>query len=598
MKYLFFLFTVCIQILNSSLVIGQSCVTFKVKSIPVADNQSIGIRGNQSPLSWDKSSILKKVRDNYVTEIFFSDSVEDIAFKYVIINDDGQITWESISNRKLQLANDKKTEVNSIWNREQAIDISTLKAIPAKQLLEDYELIKTMILEVHPGTYRYNTGEDIETALAELKSKFSQSLTHQEAYVAISKMTAQLKCDHTKAGFNNQDVTINSIIHYQNDKVPFTFQWVEDEMIVTYNASENKALKRGSKIISMNSIPVLEIRQRMLPLIGADGATDKNRIYKTEVNGYDFRYNAFDIFYPLLYPSKGGKLELQVQQINSNKTEAIQVTRLSREDRLSTLITRYPDFPKSRDDMWNFEILENNIAKLTLNSFGLNGWKAMTIDYKAFLAKAFGKIKDKGIDNLIIDIRENTGGNDEMAKELFKYLAKREFDYLREGRTRFIMFPESLKPHIRKFDENPWYYILSPTDTNTADGYYIFKDNFTPRKDTSEYPIYQGNTYMITSSANTSLAYYTAARFKFQGLGLTVGQETGGNLNDINGGQILFLKLPNSDIEIDVPIIGGFSNTPKPNTGVQPDLEITYRRDDIVQHKDLEVEVILKLIKD
>ena len=37
-----------------------------------------------------------------------------------------------------------------------------------------------------------------------------------------------------------------------------------------------------------------------------------------------------------------------------------------------------------------------------------------------------------------------------------------------------------------------------------------------------------------------------------------VGQVTGGNLRGINGGAFFFLNLPNSRLEIDLPLIGQF----------------------------------------
>ncbi|MFK7813687.1 MAG: S41 family peptidase [Maribacter sp.] len=576
---------------------GQSTVTFKVENVPLTNNQKVGIRGNLPPLSWENSIPLKKQDNSYFVALDFLNTKNDLEFKFVIIPDNNEPKWENIQNRTLVLNENQKSVSNNIWNREQIIDINTLKSIPPELLLEDYELIRKIVLEVHPGTFRYNTAKEIESSLKELKSKFSKPLSYQEAYLAISKVTAQLKCDHTKAGFNNQDKIINSIIHYQADKVPFTFRWIENEMIVTHNASKNELLKRGTKILSINTTPVSEIREQLLQYVGADGDRNNNRIFKTEVNGFDFRYNAFDIFYPLLYPIKKGEIELEIQHHRTNRVDKIHLIPVTREKRFLTLTKRYGDFPKSRDDMWKFEIISDSIAKLTLNSFGLNGWKAMTIDYKLFLANAFDEIDKKEIEHLIIDIRENTGGNDEMSNELFKYLVETNYDFEREGRTRYVKFPESLKPHIKTWRDNPWYYNLNPKDTNSIGGYYIFKDNFTPNKEISNYKVYRGKTYLITSAANTSLAFYTALRFKLQQLGLIIGQETGGNLNDINGGQILFLNLPNSKIEIDFPVMGAFSNTKKPNTGVLPDVEVVYKIDDVLEKRDLELDTILNMIK-
>lgn len=578
---------------------GQTSVRFIVNDIPETQNRYVGIRGNITPLDWSKSILLKREGEAYVVDINFPLNVQkELEFKFVLFTDDKQPTWENTLNRTLILQGNQANQISeNEWNKEQVVDISTLGVIDKQGLKEDFELLKKMVLDVHPGTYRYNNRESILNALGELENKFSEPLTHQEVYLGISKLTAQLKCDHTKAGFNNQGSVINSIIHYQADKIPFTFVWVDNEMVILQNASESEILRRGTKVLSINKIPVIDIRNEIIKHIGADGATDNNRIYKTQVNGYDFRYNAFDIFYPLLYPVNNQSITLEIQQHNQQKIMSLDVSTLTREKRFGILAERYETYPKTRDDMWKFEVLSDNTAILTLNSFGLNGWKAMTIDYKAFLADAFREIRTRKIEHLIIDIRENNGGNDEMADELFSYLTQDDFQFEREGRTRYVYFPETLKPHIRTWGDNPWYYNLNPKNPEPQDGYYIFKENFSSQPSENTKEIYKGKSYLLISSANTSLAFYTAYRFKNQKIGNVIGRETGGNLNDINGGQIIFLTLPNSGIEIDFPVMGGFSITNQPNTGVQPDIMVEYDIDDVVNESDLELKKTLELIK-
>ena len=310
------------------------------------------------PLDWSKSITMTQQGQSYSIDIAFTTSVNDLEFKFVLFNDDQNPTWESTPNRTLILpdgSGGNQVSYNK-WNQEQIVDISSLKKINVEGLQEDFQLIEAMVLEVHPGTYRYNNQDEISDALAELKTKFGRPISRGEAYLAISKLTAQLKCDHTKAGFNNQNRIINSIIHYQKDKIPFTFCWVDEEMIVLYNASENSLLRRGTKVIAINDTPVVEIRNEMIKYIGADGATDQNRVYKTQVNGYDFRHNAFDIFYPLLYPINQEKITLNIQSPGQKENRSIEVRTLTCEERSRILTDRYNSFPESRDDMVKFEV--------------------------------------------------------------------------------------------------------------------------------------------------------------------------------------------------------------------------------------------------
>lgn len=583
--------------LTALLSFSQTTVTFQVDDLPEDDLKHVGIRGSIPPLDWGKSIPLEKRGDGYVITLEFEESGEELEFKFVRYKKDRDPTWESIANRTFNLLSDSSLVSENHWNREQVVDISQLTPISSAALLEDFELIKTMVLDVHPGTYRYNSEEEIEAALAKLKTAFGQPNTPGEAYLAISELTATLQCDHTKAGFNNQNKEINSIIHYQKDKLPFTFYWLGDIMVVLENASENELLTRGTQVLTINGVAVADIQAELLKYVGADGATDGNRRYKLQVNGYDFRYNAFDIFYPLAFPIDTDSLTLELLEYGQEESRVAKVIPQTREERAVILADRYPDFPATRDDMWKFEIKDHKVGILTLNSFGLYGWKAMTLDYKQFLADAFSTLADSNIQYLVIDIRENTGGNDEMADELFSYLAETKPAFEREGRTRYVHFPESLKPHVQTWGDNPWYFDLNPVDPEPTDGYYIFKENFNSESTRSDKAIYQGRVFMLTGAANTSLAFYTAYRFQQQKLGWSIGLETGGNLNDINGGQILFLRLPNSGIEIDFPVMGGFSNTPQPNTGVKPDTQVFYYLDFLKENRDREMEEVMEWVR-
>ena len=585
---------------NTSL--AQTTVTFVVKGVPENVAENVGIRGDKEPLSWQTSIPLDTTGDSSSVTLEFPGTVGAIEFKFVLFNSDDEPTWETNQNRRLKLASGREITSTSQWDIEQLVEISALPKLQPEQLMEDYKWIETMVLEVHPGTYRYNDRTIVQQALDDLKKTFQSPLTHGEAYLAMSKVTALLQCDHTQVGFNNQNATINSVIHRQSDKLPFTFKWIDEKMIVIYDATEAQRLERGTEIQRINDIPVSRIQTSMMPYIAADGATDKSRLAKMEIDGFDFRYNAFDVFYPLLFPVTDETVVLDIKPYDGEESERITVKTLTRGERNTILVDRYSDFPRSRDDLWHFEITEDNIGILTLNSFGLMGWKRMTIDYKQFLADAFERLATEDVQHLIIDIRKNNGGSDEMKDELFTYF---DFDRaklktrIREGRTRYLDFPERLKPYVQTWGDNPWYFNLKPDRIDEENGYYIFDEHYTifevsPAKETA----FKGDLYLLTSPTNASLAFYLANEFKALDLGRVVGQETGGNRRDINGGQILFLRLPQSEIEIDFPVMGAFTIKEEPNQGVVPDLAVKVSLDDVYNSVDTELEAVLAMIKE
>lgn len=600
-KVLVYIFLILILKNNSE---AQTIVKFKLVGLPEMGIESVGIRGDSDPLSWDKTVQINRYGNEFVGSVEFNESETELEFKFVYSTSSGDLVWENTENRALILSPGETVISENIWNVEQLIDIESLPLLSTEQLIADYLLIEEAILKVHPGTYRYNDKGSISEGLSELRSTFEEPLSYGGAYLAMSKLTALIKCDHTKVGFNNQNKTINSIIHGQADKLPFTFKWVGDKMIVinAVISSSEGLVERGSEILQINGIDVSKIQEKMFSYVAADGSTDKNRTRKMEVDGYDFRYNAFDVFFPLLVPVKDQKIVLTFRKHGSEAIENTEVLLVTREERAERLTRKYPDFPKNRDDMWSFEILDGDTGLLTINSFGLMGWKAMTIDYKGYLEQVFKELSAKNVANLIIDIRENAGGNDEMSVELFSYLDIKKpiaNKVYRERRTRYLNFPSTLKPFVQTWGDDPWFFELETNEVDLDSTYYIFKEtpgssNFKKKKR----HIFKGNVYMLTSSVNTSLAFYTAQNFKRQKLGLLIGQETGGNVRGINGGQILFLRLPNSGIEIDMPVMGGFAYGDQPDNGVIPDIQVRPTLEDIVTGTDVELNMALRLIRE
>jgi hypothetical protein len=64
------------------------------------------------------------------------------------------------------------------------------------------------------------------------------------------------------------------------------------------------------------------------------------------------------------------------------------------------------------------------------------------------------------------------------------------------------------------------------------------------------------------------------------------GAPTGGNRRGINGGSFYFLRLPNSGLEVDLPLTGFFRTTPQPDAGLVPDINIALTADDIAVGRD------------
>ena len=84
-------------------------------------------------------------------------------------------------------------------------------------------------------------------------------------------------------------------------------------MIVTRDLSSEPKLKRGSEILAIDCIPVQDIFDRLMTITRADGSNDAKRRAYLEVLGTG-KYEAFDVFMPLFFPTIGERMELLIRE--------------------------------------------------------------------------------------------------------------------------------------------------------------------------------------------------------------------------------------------------------------------------------------------
>lgn len=85
---------------------------------------------------------------------------------------------------------------------------------------------------------------------------------------------------------------------------------------------------------------------------------------------------------------------------------------------------------------------------------------------------------------------------------------------------------------------------------------------------------YTGQVFVFTDANNSSATLAFARSIQQQRRDKLVGAPTGGNQRGINGGAFFFLALPNSHLEIDLPLIGYFPPTAQPDGGLSPDIRV------------------------
>ena len=101
---------------------------------------------------------------------------------------------------------------------------------------------------------------------------------------------------------------------------------------------------------------------------------------------------------------------------------------------------------------------------------------------------------------------------------------------------------------------------------------------------------------MLVDGVCSSATFQFARLVKAGRLGTLVGEPTGGNLRGINGGAFFFVRLPESRLEIDLPLIGYFPPGSPPDAGLLPDVPAAPTRASIAAGADPGMAAALNLV--
>jgi hypothetical protein len=106
-----------------------------------------------------------------------------------------------------------------------------------------------------------------------------------------------------------------------------------------------------------------------------------------------------------------------------------------------------------------------------------------------------------------------------------------------------------------------------------------------------------GRTYLLTDAVNSSATFYTARICQELGLATIVGEPTGGNQRGTNGGMMFFLRLPQSGVEMDIPLISYLPDGTRPDAGITPDIYITPDPARVARGEDQALEAVWQLVR-
>ncbi len=464
------------------------------------------------------------------------------------------------------------------------------KALSIKYTVEalkkDYQILKTSLIEAHPGIYWYIDTAVLNHKFDSVENLLNKPLTSLEFYRYVAPLITEIKCGHTRLLYPNKKYTIAEKqvlkakgIHPFNQ---FKIALDDDKVwIKSVRDSSNKALKPKIEILSIDDHPIDSIVKKANQLFSSDGFNKTLYPYIIE--------NNFGYYYQLNF-KKSDSIQLKIKEDTLVKNITLGFNKIKSSSKKVNKKLAYLGKDADGKPILDLKIDSlNKIATLKVGSFSFE-----QANFSKFYRQSFKKLKEQEINHLILDLRGNTGGELSACNKLFRYLYDKPtiFNQRVEVKKRYIS--------TRKYFKNSWFYNFPfPHLTIKKDtaGFYTYLRTHKALKPKKN--VYQHDLYVLINGLSYSAASLLAANLQGVKRGIFIGEETGGAYNQCTAGTIPYVNLPNTKVKLRLPL-----KVIKPNTlqnivgrGVFPQYEIINTFVDELNAKDHQLEKALQLIK-
>ncbi|WP_419700479.1 S41 family peptidase [Mucilaginibacter sp. NFX135] len=463
---------------------------------------------------------------------------------------------------------------------------AAIQKLAVKSMHDDLSILWSAIKEMHPAYGMYMTPDSLQKVYDQVAGSIDTPLSEKDFISRIYPLISKLGCGHTQLKHSEA---------YKDAKVshlPFEVLVRGNQAwITTYQIAE---LHTGDEIVSINNVPVAAIIDHGSDLYAGDGHNKTfKELFLSEYDGFEDACNYYYHWTPPYHISLRTKQgALKTMDVNAAVKGAAQL-----------------EHPKTGDNYAGWIIAKNtDYLPLRFLKSGSTAWfEVHSYQYNdtTIFKEAFKQIHEKGIKNLIIDLRHNTGGDIRVGAKLLSYLADTPFPMVGDVRSRL---PNPAINHFEKYFDTAktasFNQSFNPTHIKEGAYYHVdFRPVFgnllgiAPLDKTAHF---KGNLLVLIDGATFSSGALSATAIKtFCKNAKFIGRETAGGAEGCSGGTIQHLTLPNTHIVVEFPLLRFVSvaRHPAPGRGIMPDYPVEYSPEDIVNKTDPDLKKALSLIR-
>jgi len=309
-------------------------------------------------------------------------------------------------------------------------EVSVIYSIEALQA--DFIEFRKTLENDHCCLYEYTEKKEFDQLFHKQYSLISTPMQIHEFYKILTPITAKIGCGHTAAWMPGSywDIDPESLF-------PVQFELIEGYAVVSGTYNDSLQVPFGSILQKINGRDMNDILDEM------------RMNYSADAFNIHFINAQIERRFSLIYARRFGYPEKYIVTYALPKRKTSETLELIP---TTNQLVRKVVFSNFNHPPLTLELIENkNTAVLTIPTFIYYD----KVDYfTGFVDSCFTVIKEKNIDNLILDLRGNDGGDPFCAAPLFAYLEPEPVPYFAESYGKYSEFANALSLPENHFTSN------------------------------------------------------------------------------------------------------------------------------------------------
>lgn len=396
--------------------------------------------------------------------------------------------------------------------------------------ISDLDVLVDKAERVHPDLYRYISEDDFNKLVEEAKKQFETG-DQVEFYKVVAPVFASV---------NDGTTVLEPLGDYFNHQIkegdhffPYQITVNNNMLFIESSFIGETEIPVGAEVLSINGKSFDDIYKEMIKYFS--GVTQPSR-----ESGLTKEFHR--LYYVLFGDSENFDIEYEFEGSTSKASIAGANTE-------NIVVQPLPEVKTH-----SYVEVQDGVGLISIYKF--DGFSS----FKRFMEATAKKIEENPVDVLILDIRDNIGGNTEYAKYLMSFITEKPFKVYGEIKAKISDEALTTDNYMK---EN---YSDKVGELVTAE----FNEEARPYE---EVVPFEGEVYVLIGNDTFGTAAEFAAMVKDYGVGTLVGKETGSNPSSFKS---VYLAMgPTSNTRLAIPY-QYFSRPSGEDTkkGVEPDVEV------------------------